>query len=164
MAFRFNDLFPTTIEIPFLDGRGEPTGATLKVVGADSQQYIDAAAKAYSLAQARKREAQIAEKAGVEGPQVDDPQFALQLNIDLVASCIVGWTGMLDDNDQEMPFSKEKVLALVKLPYARQQVENALSKSADFFRGGKTASGAVSANGSTSGHSAQGRKKSKGRA
>lgn len=49
----------------------------------------------------------------------------LQNRMDLVASCVLAWSGITDDQGNPLPCTKEHALELVSVPYVLEQLEEA---------------------------------------
>jgi hypothetical protein len=118
------DLFPIAQDLRVLFPDGTDTGVTLRVIGSDSSKFRAVAKKYAQLS------------LGKEHPTVDEMD---NQNAELCAVCVVGWTG-LTENGEELPYSQEKALELMRKPeltFIREQVEGFVSKRANFFRKSK---------------------------
>lgn len=118
MGIELANLLPKVATLEIVDPHGAPTGVTLEVVGQDSTQFMACAEK---WAQHR-----------IDNPD-KKPSVSEQRkqNAELLASCIVGWSGLSDT-----PYSAEKALELMLNPAARfiaERVEEFVSKRTNFF-------------------------------
>lgn len=116
-----SNLFPVAVDLAINLPDGSPTDIKFKVVGQDSKAFRDVA----------KRYAQ--QFMGSEDrPSIDVLE---QQNSELVAACIVGWSG-LTEGGEPLVYSKEKAVELMlnaELAFLREQVETHVAKRANFF-------------------------------
>jgi len=120
-------LFPVAQELTILLPDGTPTDIKLKLVGQDSTQFRTVA---------KKFAKQMLNNEGKPDIDVLEAQ-----NAELSAACIVGWSG-LTENDAEVPYSPQKaqeLMALPQLAFIREQVEGYVAKRTNFFRPGEKA-------------------------
>jgi hypothetical protein len=136
-----HNLFPITVDLEVIMPTGEPTGITLKVVGQDSKQFRDASKKI------------AATMIGRDEDEKPDVELLEAQSVDMAAACVVGWTGLEHQVQNEevneqgetivktrlepLPYSSAKAVELLSMPqltFMRQQVEAFVSKRAAFFR------------------------------
>lgn len=101
---------------------GEDSGVTLKVVSLDGSAPR-AVARAYAQS--------------IVGTDTPDIAAMEKQNAEIVSACIVGWSGLQDDDGQPLPYSADKCLELLgnsELAFIREQVETFVSKRVNFFR------------------------------
>lgn len=119
---RIDQLFPIAQDLAILMPDGEPSGIVLKVISLDGSAPR-AVARAYAQSVVGKDSASIEEME--------------QHSYNVLAACVIGWSGVQDENGNELPFSQEKVRELFgksELSFIREQVEAFVSKRAHFFR------------------------------
>lgn len=119
------NLFPIAQELVIKLPDGSPTDIRFKVVGQDSTKFRNVA---------RQMAKSMIGREG-EKPDIDALE---QSNVELIASCIVGWSG-LTKNGEEHPYSHAaavELLGTAELTFIREQVEAYVSKRANFFRSG----------------------------
>ncbi|MEJ7929845.1 hypothetical protein WG922_07665 [Ramlibacter sp. AN1015] len=134
------NLLPKAQPLEVIMPDGSPSGIVLQVVGHDSAQFT-ATAKKWANVMLEKE----------DGAKTNIDELEKQ-NADLVASFIVGWTG-LEENGAPLPYSHEKAVQLMSMPelkFVRERVEAFASKRTNFFRPRTQAVGV----GSTSGDQA----------
>lgn len=106
------------------------TGITLSLIGQDTKVFRD---KAKIIAKSM---------VGKTSKDIDIDVMERQ-NLELAASCIVGWTGIQDDDGNELPYSPDKAFELMTDPglrFLREQVEEFIAERKNFFRvSGETA-------------------------
>ena len=103
---------------------GEPLGVTVEIVGKNSRQFRD---KFFNLVGDAQLEGEN-KKTTAEKMKVAEQQ-----GIELIATCIVGWT---DEEFFGGAYSAEKALEIVSSPelsWVRQQVDDALGEESRFF-------------------------------
>jgi hypothetical protein len=116
-------LLPSTQDLPISNDAGQPTGIVLKVVGTNSKSYREAV----------KRSAK--SMLGKEAHQ--DFDLIERNNAHLAAACIVGWTGLLDERGEPVPYSPQTAIELMLMPeltYMKEAVEGFAADKARFFR------------------------------
>lgn len=121
---KVSQLLPSTQPLPIAFPDGEPTGITLKVISSDSRVPA-------SLARTHYQELGKSSKV--------DLLDAERRNIEVCAACIVGWTGLEDDEGNPLPYSPEQakeLLARTELSFVREQVQDFVAKRTNFFRRG----------------------------
>lgn len=124
---KISQLLPKSQDLPINFPDGEPTGIVLKVVGQDSKQVREVT-KRFALVmdgdtQTLERINQMEQRAA-----------------EIVAACIVGWSGLEDDDGGPLPYSTEKALELVSKPelaFIAEQVVRYAADRQNFFRRGK---------------------------
>lgn len=120
------------VEMPLKDLRGRPmknsAGSEIKLIlmGIDSPEY-----QAVQIANIRRSSERAVNKAGddeIIAGRIDD-------NLRATASCVRGWSGMLDSCGSEIPYSPDAALELVKrYPAVRDQIENFVADRVNFLR------------------------------
>lgn len=119
------NLFPIQTELAILFPGGADTGIKVQLVGLDSSKFRQAA-----------------HRWSVQLQGSDEPLTTEQIeakNTDLLATCIVGWTGLEDDSGP-IAYSHDKAVELLsteELSFIREQVDRHLGQRAKFFRTGK---------------------------
>ena len=117
-----SDLFPISKELPITMPDGSPTDVVLKVVGHDSKRFREVA----------KKYAQ--QLMGDDKPSVE---LLEKQNAELVAACIVGWSGLTKEG-VVLDYSEDEAMSLMlkpELTFIREQVERFVAQRANFFRG-----------------------------
>lgn len=111
--------------LPITYPDGSPSGLVLQVVGQDSKAFREVAKKFAK------------QMLGTDArPDIDHLE---QQNGELIAACIVGWSG-LDDATGSVPYSADKAVELMLTPelsFIREQVEGFAGKRTNFFRAGQ---------------------------
>ena len=120
------------VEMPLKDLRGKPMKNSiggeivLMLTGIDSPQY-----QAVQIANIRRSSERAVNKASddeIVSGRIDD-------NLRATASCIRGWRGMLDSSGNEIHYSPDAALELVKrYPAVRDQIENFIADRVNFLR------------------------------
>lgn len=121
---RVNEMLPVVKQLEIKMPDGSNTGVVLTVVGQDSVQFRSMARKLASSMTTRK-----------DRPSIDELE---QQNAELIATCIVGWTGLEDEEGNPLPYSHEEALKLMTNPglhFMRDQVEEFAKERTNFFRG-----------------------------
>jgi hypothetical protein len=122
---KLSALAPRTVELPIVLPNGDASGIVLKVVSKDSVQYKQAAKKfGQSFMDGKKM-------------TIDEADSA---NAELAASCIVGWTGLENDDGTELTYSPKVAVQLManpELAFMKEQVEAFIVNRLNFFRGSK---------------------------
>jgi hypothetical protein len=128
---RYKNLLPTPSQelvIKYPDGErdwkdGTPSDLKLRLVSADSLNFHSVVTRQAQDALLKGDELSILER---------------QRNVaEQIASCIIGWEGLEDDNDVPIPYSKERATELIlnpELTYIREQVDAFVAKRSNFFR------------------------------
>lgn len=101
------------------------SGITLQVIGHDSKAFREGA----------KRFGQ-----RVMDGEKQTVDFLDSQNTELVATCIVGWTGLEEDDGTPTPYSHAKAVELMGMPelaFVREQVEAYAGKRMNFFSADK---------------------------
>jgi hypothetical protein len=122
---KLTDLYPQSQKLPIAFPNGADTGIVLDVVGQDSPQY-----RAVMLRQS---------KAFLGSTSTPEPEALAQMNAERVASHIVGWVNLQDEQGAPLPYSHEKAVDLMAKPELRfvaEQVEAFAEKRTNFFSGG----------------------------
>ena len=122
---KLQSLFPHTAPLNIVDGSGNQTGITFEMVGADSKQYREAAKKAARLVLGKDKE------------MSSDYDLIEKSTAALYAACILGWSGLDDDDGSALPYSQAKALEFMVTPelsFIREQVEGFVFKRSEFFR------------------------------
>lgn len=94
---------------------GEPTGFVITILGKDSDRY-------------RKTEAEQRERAiraaNTTGTFRMSPE-AIEANAtELIVACVKGWTGLVDEEEKEIPFTVDTLKNLLKeSPYVREVLD-----------------------------------------
>lgn len=123
---KLTDLYPQSQKLAITLPNGAETGIVLDVVGQDSAQY-----RAVMLRQSKAF-------LGMEQNTVD-PAALAHMNAERVASHIVGWTNLEDEQGAPLAYSAEKAIELMAKPelsFVREQVEAFAEKRTNFFSGG----------------------------
>lgn len=139
-----SDLIPGSQPLEVVLPSGEPTGIVLRVVGKESEQFFTASSKWTAHMQER-------------GDKKLTLQELADMNADLMATLIVGWSG-LTDNGSPLPYSHGQAVKLMQTPelqFLRDQVEEFASKRTNFFRQRKAAIAVASEEAGTSEHAEQ---------
>jgi hypothetical protein len=134
-------LIPTAQSLEVLLPNGEPTGIILQVVGKESAQFFAASHRWTAHIQER-------------GDKKMNLQELADMQADLLASLIVGWTG-LEDNGSPLPYSHAQAVKLMQMPelqFLRNAVEDFASTRSNFFRASAGIAPAVRAAESAAGH------------
>lgn len=99
------------------------TGIILNLVGQDTKEFRD-------------KVKQIAKFATLNKAKDLDIDMLEQQNLELVAACIVGWTG-LEEDGIAIPFSTKKAFEIISDPaysIVKEQVEVFVANRKNFFR------------------------------
>ena len=123
---KLSQLLPKSQDLPITFPDGEPTGIVLKVVGQDSKQ----------VREVTKRFALIMDE---QKPTLERMNQVEQRASEIVAACIVGWTGLEDEDGNPLPYSPDKALELVSKPelaFISEQVVRYAADRQNFFRRG----------------------------
>jgi len=104
---------------------GNDTGIELLLTGHDTKTFRDTAKNNYKECLTKKLDPQASFERDIEQ------------NLTLVAACIVGWTGLENDDGTEMLYSPKKALEIISMPefaFMREQVEEFIAERKNFFR------------------------------
>lgn len=124
---KLTDLYPQPQKLPIEFPNGADTGIVLDVVGQDSLQY-----RAVMLRQS---------KAFLGSTSTPEPEVLAQMNAERIASHIVGWKNLQDEQGAPLPYSHEKAVELMAKPELRfiaERVEEFAEKRTNFFCRGDT--------------------------
>lgn len=130
---QFSNLLPVAVDLAITMPDGSDSGVTLKLVGQDSKQYLEAAKRTVVL------QDEIRQAKAVTVELLDKVQ---QDAAERIASHIVGWTGAIDEHGSQIPYSREAAIELMSNPgtlHVREQVERYASERQHFFRRGTQA-------------------------
>lgn len=103
---------------------GEATGVVFTVVGQDSAQF-KSAAKAFAQRQLDAKDKRM------------DVESMDKQRIEMAAVCLTDWSGLDDEFDQPLAFSKEAAISLLSNPglgYLVDEIERFVTERANFFR------------------------------
>ena len=123
------NLFPNRQSLTVIHPITGETDWILTIVGIDSAEFN----KSMSVKAQRLIDGKGAQS--IEERQKDAAE--------LVAACIVGWTG-LSSNGVQIPYSPEKALELISDPslsWVKEQVETFVNTRANFFRSSQATAG-----------------------
>lgn len=123
---KITDLFPIAQILNIKDGLGEPTEIKFQVLGMESRPVREAAKRVHKST------------VGQVDPDIDSLEKG---NAEVVAACIVGWSG-IENADGPVPYSHAKAVEYMLTPeltFMRAQVEEFVSKREVFFRKGDQA-------------------------
>lgn len=118
---KINQLLPTAQDFPITLPDGENSGIVLKLISLDAP-----APRSVARTYAQNF---VGTKPTIEALE--------QQNGEVVAACIVGWSGLEDETGAPLPYSAEKAKELMcnsELAFVREQVESFISKRVNFFR------------------------------
>lgn len=121
---RINRMLPVVRQLEIKMPDGSVSGVVLSVVGQDSVQFRNMAKKFHAEMLTRK-----------EKPTFDELE---QHNAELIASCVVGWDGLEDDEGNPLGHSHNEAVKLMLNPglaFMRDQVEEFAKERTNFFRG-----------------------------
>lgn len=124
---KINQLLPTAADLHIVLPDGESTGIVIKMVGQDSSAFRSAAKGIAQMLMAQ------------EDKKLDVEALEKQ-NIELLAACIVNWSGLEDEEGNPLPFTKTKAIELLSMPelaFVREQIERFVAKRQNFFRRNK---------------------------
>ena len=123
---RLNDLAPTTFSLELITPAGTKTGVFVELVGMDSKPFVDGIKKTQAAAQ----------NADAAGKKLSTDQKQ-RLSAETLAGCIVGWTGLSDEDGNPLPHSYDKALEILLDPrftWINQAVDGAIETRQNFFR------------------------------
>jgi len=130
------DLFPVSRPLEILLPNGEPTGITFTLRGIDSKEFKEASFK-FAAKRAADFE-RIADKKNAQKALSEaDIRELKEQQVELTVTAIVHWRGV-QENDQEVPFTKEKARELLskeELGFIVEQIEGFVTQRGKFFRG-----------------------------
>lgn len=116
---------PATMTVLQVDGTPyrSKSGAesTLQYLGTDSDKWRE------------NREAVQRRNVAEQNETVDENKDAVRNKAELAAGVIVGWSGWEDDDDNELPCTRENVLALLNADHVLQQVWKKIFSHQSFF-------------------------------
>jgi hypothetical protein len=118
---KVSSLLPTARDLPIKFVDGEPTGIVMKIVGHDSKQVHEVGKK-------------FAMQLSEDGKNFD---LLEQRAAEVVAACVVGWTGLENEDGTPMPYSHEKAVELLSKPelsFIAEQVVRYAATRQNFFR------------------------------
>lgn len=121
---KLTDLKPSVASMEVVHPTMGATGVTLRLVGQDTKQFRDKAK-------------QIAKSVVGKGTKDVDLDAMQDQNLELVACCIVGWSGLEDDDGAELEYTPERALELIRNPelsFIKEQVEEFVADRKNFFR------------------------------
>jgi len=101
------------------------TGIILNLLGPDSKQVRDKAKALVKLGLGKK-----------ELTTADIEQAELQSN-EVLAAAIVGWTGIEDENGEEITYTPAKALEFISDPglsFMKEQIDQFIGERKNFFR------------------------------
>lgn len=110
---------------PLVARNGKPV--SIKLLGPDSDVYRD-----ISRAQLKKRLTRT-----TDATKLNELDFGEidQEGMELIASCVVGWSNVFDTEGKEIPCTKENALKLVEnYPVLREQVDAFVANRAHFLK------------------------------
>ena len=110
-------------ELELLDDRRMPTGAFIRIRGADGDTY-----------RAKRREIQRSRLAGAQGRDLRTlPDRVDEEELELLAGVTTGWRGLLSDG-VELAYSEAAAMALYRdVPGIKEQVDAAVHNRANFL-------------------------------
>jgi len=121
---KLSTLLPNVAKMELIHPEIGPTGIFINLIGQDSKVFRD---KAKVIASSL---------VGKSSKDADYDKLITQ-SIELAAACIVGWSGLEDEEGNEIPYSPAKALELVADPglaYLKEQVEEFIADRKNFFR------------------------------
>ena len=108
-------------EVKIKDPNGEPTGVVFEMAGPEHPDR-----KRITFAQSRKLTKSFQKTGRVEMPEPEDAEAAKKENL---AAYTLGWSGLVDDHDRPVAFSKQAALEMYNDPemaWLVDQLETAL--------------------------------------
>lgn len=125
-------MLPQTRDLVIKDVFGNDTDLVFTLISADNSAFTKLA-KAYGQRM-------------MKNPDTISLDEADQANCEMLATCVVGWTGWEDDEGNPIPHSQEEALDFMGNPglkYVRDQVEGYVMKRTQFFRSSQEHPGSV---------------------
>lgn len=101
---------------------GEKTGATFTLLGSDSAVY-------------KAKTKELHEKHRLEGEKLTQESAEADA-IEILAVCITGWDGVVDENDKPLAFTRANVIAALEIPEIYRQVGEFAMRRANFLPSG----------------------------
>jgi hypothetical protein len=122
---KLQSLLPNVAKLEVIHPTLGATGIILTLLGPDSKQVREKVKGIIRLNVGKKE---------ITGADVDAVE---KQGNELVATAIVGWTGIEDDNGKEIPYTPEKALELINDPglaFMKEQIDVFINERKHFFR------------------------------